>query len=851
MTVSYRFGRHEVRPVERQLLVDGKPVALGARALDLLLALIERRDRIVRSAELFDLVWPGLVVEENNLKVQVSNLRKALGPQAIVTVPGRGYRFAPAVDLDGGVTPPANASAGASGASTTAGADPSVSAHPLPELFGRAADLQAVQELLAAHPLVTIVGAGGIGKTALARAAFEAARRSFAESFVIEFAALADPALVPAAIAAAMKVSVGADGRPAEAIQAWLRGQQALLLLDNCEHLVDAVADCASALLAACPRLRLLATSQEPLKIERETVFRLGTLAIEPRANEQAGGAVELFVARARQADARLKFDAGALAVVADICRRLDGIALAIELAAARVPLLGLQGLRARLDERFRILTGGARTVLRRHQTLRATLEWSHGLLSAEEQVVFRRLGVFTGGFSLDLAQRVVADPALDRWTVLDVLGHLVDKSLVLAQGADEPRYHLLETTRAYALEKLAAAGETPSLLRRHAEGLRDLLRESLQRPWTLKQLQFLRLVAEIDNLRAALDWAAPEERALACSLFAAGGLVWEYSGQRAEAVQRGLELLPLPGDLPRAERAGFNLALASNGENSGRTACLLAARSAAEDFAALNLPERQLEALGALVFLSIRRGDQAASDEAMARARALVRSDTPPLLRAGLLAVEGAWHRMGDRYPEGLACVESQKALYREVGSEGGVWIAEVNVCAFLIDLGEFDAAIERLDWALAEFRRLNTSVGDGWLHEQLCRAWMEKGEFDKALAYARDGMSGALREDNPRRLLRVLVLLHGRRGDHGRAATLSAFFEQDCDRLQWALRASERKAHQETVESARAALGRREFERLRKIGAELSLERAIALALAQSDGARPGVDTARVESG
>ena len=258
-----------------------------------------------------------------------------------------------------------------------------------------------------------------------------------------------------------------------------LASRNLLLVLDNCEHLADDIAALVDLLRARAPNVRLLVTSQESLKCRDEQVYRLGALAVPASAQlEDAAqfGAVALFVERAHAVDSRFRLADDNVAVVVDICRRLDGIPLAIELAAARVPLLGVHGLHARLNQMFNVLTGGTRMKLRRHQTLRAALDWSHGLLSADEQTVFRRLGVFAGGFTLELAQQVVSDERIDQWLVLDLLGHLIDKSLVIADGEAEPRYRLLETTRAFALEQLAAAGESEAMLRRHAQVICELM---------------------------------------------------------------------------------------------------------------------------------------------------------------------------------------------------------------------------------------------------------------------------------------------------------------------------------------------------------------------------------------
>lgn len=544
MSTDYRFGDAELRPSQRKLLVGGKEKRIGARAFDLLLALVEHRDRIVAKNELLDSVWSGLVVEENNLQVHISSLRKLLGPQAIATVPGHGYRF----------TAPLEGEAAAAAAEPEHGAAhrepwaPALSNLPaeLPPLYGRARDLPALRQLLERHRLVTIVGPSGIGKTQLAQALAGQLRESFGDGvWVVELAPVTDPSFVAATMARVLRVTLAA-GAPVDTLASVLRGKEMLIVLDNCEHVARDVAALADALHGAAPRVRLVATSQEPLRLAREQVYRLGALELpqdDDLDNVRRAGAVALLEARARAVDPGFVIDAGNAEAVVDICRRLDGIPLAIELAAARLPLLGVEGLRARLGERFRVLTGGSRLAMPRHQTLRAALEWSHGLLAPQEQTVFRRLGVFAGTFGLDSAQRVAGDGDVDHWMVLEHLGALVDKSLVAAEPGISPRYRLLETTRAFALEKLAQAGEADEVMRNHAEAMLAVFEESHRNEYLLpRQARMDRYLPDLDNARAALEWAAgPQgDSRLLIALTGAMGWLWDLLDIWPEGQRRG-----------------------------------------------------------------------------------------------------------------------------------------------------------------------------------------------------------------------------------------------------------------------------------------------------------------------
>lgn len=532
MPFALRFGRAEFRPDERVLLIDGTSAAIGARALDLLQALIERRDRVVTKHELLDIVWPGLVVEENNLQVQVSTLRKLLGPQAIATVPGRGYRFVAAL-LD----PEPSTSAAAAAplpqdiAATRRKAPPRRSS----ELLGRDDDVAQLGVLCAQRRLVCIVGPGGIGKTRVAQEVAQAARPAFADGVAwVELAPLADPALIAAAIAGAAGLELPPRRDPHDALLAQLERLKLLLVLDNAEHLLGPVAWLARELIDAAPGVALLVTSQVPLRLDDELVYRLGGLAV-PKFDTGPDhavehGAVALFVARAQAADRRFRLAADNVGAVVDICRQLDGVALAIEMAAARVPTLGLANVHAGLQQRLRLLTAGQRVADARHQSLQAALDWSHALLSPDEQTVLRRLGVFRGGFTLDLARAVAIDPLLDDWAVTEALASLVERSLVGADDSDPPRYQLLESTREYAVVRLDRAGETQVTCRRHAQALLAVFDEAdaatRDGDRSLVATLARRCTRELDNLRAAIEWATVHDAATAVALVASGSLL-------------------------------------------------------------------------------------------------------------------------------------------------------------------------------------------------------------------------------------------------------------------------------------------------------------------------------------
>jgi predicted ATPase/DNA-binding winged helix-turn-helix (wHTH) protein len=717
---GYRFDRFELRPAERALRADGQPVRLGGRAFDMLVALVERHDRVVGKHELMDLVWPKLVVEENNLQAQVVALRKLIGPEAIATVPGRGYRFTLAVETAG--APPAVI--GPSGAREPAAepaSAPAPNRHNLPRsvetLIGRSRELEQVQELIAAHRLVTVTGPGGVGKSRLVIDAAWASVDRFADGvWLVALAALADPALVPSAVTNALRIAVAPSEEPLAALMQQLGDRRLLIVLDNCEHVVDAAASMLEAVLSAAPNAHALVSSQELIGIGGEHVLRLPSLAVpaEPAPSADtalAAGAVQLFVTRARAFDPRFVLDDRTAPTVAAICRRLDGIPLALEMAAARVPLLGVEGLANRLDERFRVLTAGKRTALPRQRTLHATLDWSYGLLSPPERAVFRRLGVFAGPFTLAAAAAVATEDERDGIDVIECLSGLCDKSLVVADPDDvEARYRLLETARAYAQERLADASETAIVTRRHAQHYRRCF-DACFDDWTqLPDAAFrARYAPDLDNLRAAIAWSfgsdGDDESAIA--LVGSSGQLWLGLSLYAEAgawVQRALERLS--PSTPPALEAGLWLAVARFHGQRNQQATIRAARRAADLYRSLDDALRlgcALHALGSAH--AAERDDEA--EPVLLEARALLEQTGRPRLVAmahgGASLVHAAHGRTDDAFRELQAALE----LYRAAGAQGNVLSTLGSLADQTWMRGDLEAAIRLAQDTLERHRQ------------------------------------------------------------------------------------------------------------------------------------------------
>ena len=506
------FGPYSLVLNERLLTKNCVPVELGARALDILIALVGRPNEIVGKKELMAQVWPGVIVEEGSLRFHVANLRKALGDgkdgaRYISTVSGRGYCLVVPVVRDGD-----REDARPAFAENVRYAN---LPNRLSKIVGRDNDILRVSTQLTAARFVTIVGAGGVGKTTVAVAVGHHLFDAFAGAVLfVDLGALSDPNLLATTVAALLGLSVQSDDAIPNLI-AFLRDKRIILILDTCEHLVEAVANFASRISSAAPHVHILATSREALQVDGEYIYKLEPLACPPEDEELTPSialrypAVELFFERAAATGARLDFSDAQVPIAASICRKLDGMALAIELAARHVELHGLQQIAALLDQRLTLLWSGPRTAPPRQKTLRATLDWSYGLLSEVERTVLRRLAVFMGHFTLDAALAVVTSADIDTIQVFQAIDSLVSKSMVVTRPIGAMmRYRLLDTTRAYALETAAKDVELADLAVRHAAYYQRWLEQSgTEWPRLTTGTERAPHFAAINNVRAALEW--------------------------------------------------------------------------------------------------------------------------------------------------------------------------------------------------------------------------------------------------------------------------------------------------------------------------------------------------------
>lgn len=536
---AIRFGTFLFVPEQGLLLRSGDPVPVGRRAFDILHTLVARRPAVVSKDELMQAAWGTQLVEENTLAVHLSALRKALGDgrqgvRYIATVSGRGYQFiAPTEARD---TP----------AVRTLETDPSGNL-PRAEgsLLGREAELQRARVALRTARLLTLVGPGGIGKTRLALAVGEHAAADYPDGvWWVDLTPLREASAMVGTVARALRLRLGTGDALAQ-LRTSLAGSRRLLILDNCEHVAAGAAELAGAL-QDVEGLRLLATSLEPLGVASEQVDRLDPLALPAESASVAEAldspAVGLFLAKAQAVASDFRLDEDNVAAVVGICRRVEGVPLALELTAVRAAFLGAGPVAQRLGERLLELSSGRRDVVPKHQTLRALMAWSYGLLSPPERTVLRRLAVFAGGWTLDAAEGVVADAAVPEWRVAEHLASLIGKSLVIAQRtARGVTYRLLETTRLFAADQLQASGESGVFADRHAQYYAVLF-DQAQAVWeTTPDTEWLRHWApELDNVRAALDHALtdPALAEVAVRLAGTAGLLWQHLGLPVEGMR-------------------------------------------------------------------------------------------------------------------------------------------------------------------------------------------------------------------------------------------------------------------------------------------------------------------------
>jgi non-specific serine/threonine protein kinase len=697
----YRFGSFELQPDERRLLKDGAAISLRPRAFDLLAALVDRAGHLVTKDELLDQVWPKMVVEQAALHVQVSALREILGADAITTVSGRGYQFTlPVTKRDGEGTCASRAK------------------HNLPysltSFIGREHEIAQLKELVTTNRLVTLTGAGGAGKTRLAIEAAVQLLDGFGDGvWLVELAALSDAQLVPQAVAGALGLREHPAKSVSEIVSEWLASKRVLLVLDNAEHVIEGCVRLLDEILRRGPDVSVLVTSRERLGITGELTYRVPSLTVPGTSETLAPAAVSryegvrLFVERAKLVRRDFDLTAENASSVASVCARLDGMPLAIELAAPRLRSMSVDELSAQLNQRFALLTDGSRAALPRHRTLRSTIDWSYDLLTERDQAVLRRVAVFAGGWTLASAEQVCAGDGIDASDVIEQLTSLVDKSLVMTdEQAGATRYRMLETVRQYALDRLRESSEEAQWRTRHlaysVARAADLY-EQLGGPEQLSTLN--RIASEHDNLRAALAWSIQSSSIQGLRLAPLLTNFWRMRGHLSEGREWLIRLLAAcPVEPPTPERArGLYCAALMTITQSDYAAAKRLLEESLTVYREIGDAIGAARALGGLAWLSIAQGHY---PEAEALARESVDS-----ARA-----------MGDR-----------RLLFSGLG----------NLAVALHRRGDWAAARELYEQALAVARELGTPWEIGNTLNEIGRAECDEGRHDLALKHFAEGVT------------------------------------------------------------------------------------------------------------
>ena len=750
MVGEFEIGSFRLDPDVGVLTTNGSPTALGRRAVAVLAELVDHANEYVPKERLLEAGWPNAVVEEGNLPVQIAAIRRVLagsgGEHRIETLPRRGYRFVGPVKKLTGQRPTAS----------------SIPRSNLPaaltSFIGRERELVEIKRLLPGKRLLTIQGAGGIGKTRLAlQVAAEVVDAYRDGVWLAELGSIRDPGLVSTTVAQLLGLAEKSSSSSTEGLCAYLKSRQVLLVLDNCEHLIDACARLAEAALRGAKELTIIATSREPLRVAGEQSYVLQPLSLPELASHakiRDSEAVQLFVERVREQLPGFELTPERELAVGGICVHLDGIPLALELAAARTRSLSVEQINARLSDRFKLLASGSRAALPRQQTLRAALDWSYDLLAEDERLVLCRLSIFPGSFTTEAASAVASDERIDEYAVIDVLSQLVSRSLVLADtNPAGTRYRLLETTQAYALEKLRETGATEVCKRRHAKYVCDLVEAApddwLRRPDAAWHAKYELMLADI---RAALDWAldADGDGAISVSLAGSAGVVFASLGLFAEGVQWSERALArIDSRTPLIDQARL-------WHWFGRLVDKTPPRSRSAFERAVDLYRRLGDSPG--LGLSLARlaralthmGRLGEAEAALAEAWPLLEaSGSPAILDFYFYSLAFLKSHEGDHVAARTNYARSL-VLNRQLGDEFAVLGAMANIANADWAVGDLDAALASFRELVSRLRtsRFSTSRLLGYTLTKLGGVLTERGELAEALVVLREGLP-LVRED------------------------------------------------------------------------------------------------------
>ena len=845
-----------------------REIELRPKSFEVLRYLVQNTDRLVPKEEIMAVVWPDVTVTDESLARCISDVRLALrdrGPRIIRTVPRRGYRLAvPTVESKFRGEPDAAGTAAAAhpppspvpSASHLLGlpharAEPAP-AHPgdLPQLsnalIGRERDVAEIEALLFRRRLVTLVGTAGVGKTSLSLQIGANLRARFRDGVrFVELAPLDRAELAGEAVAAVFGLPVHGERPATDAIATFLQSRQVLLILDNCEHVIAAAAKLAHTLLQTCPGVSLLATSREVLSVAGEHVYPVPLLDVPPRstgltaARAMQHSAVHLFVERAAAALGRFSLTDATAPIVAEICRRLDGIPLAIELAAPRLKMLTPEALQARLDDQLHLLASGSRTAVPRQQTLRAAIEWSYALLSEAEQAMLQRLGVFAGSFNLEAVAAIAMGAPVQASDVFDVLSGLVDKSLVVSlRIGGENRYRLLESTRAFALGKLAVGGYAAlaRLLCKHM----TIVLERADRTWlTTPTADWLaRYEPDLDNLRAALGWSLGPEGDPPLGLKLVGYTHWMWRElSLVQELRRWFELALtlVDDDTPPSVAARVHLGLGWDFYGGERDRLPHNLRAIELLRQAGGEPVLLGQALVQAGQATIRYQDVAEADLYLDEALSVLRlSGRTKLLAYALMIAGGGSRRSGGDLHAARALVEEALALSQAVGDVRTHDACEAHLATIAFLAGRMAEAIDRARRAAEASRRHGTLTAEFLAVDRAAAFLILDGQIEpgRAVALRAFELARVFGNAGLARSIYQLALVRALCGETDTAARLAGFADNCSDPHQASRSSMVIAIRNRLVERLHCAMRPEECQAAMAAGAAWSEQEAIAAA-------------------